>query len=85
MNFWFKETKVAKIQSIDPFEVAREVNKDSQSGALKKELLELGHTLYSPAGHGLVKAHFPDGTIQIGRMLNGKFIVDDAITQNERD
>jgi len=50
---------------------------DSKSGALAKELLVKGETLYGVSLHfpGLIERVSPDGEIALGRWEEGRFLV----------
>ncbi|WP_395341858.1 TA system antitoxin ParD family protein [Ningiella sp. W23] len=61
--------------ALDVLALANEVEADSQSGRLSKELLKQGQTLYSPTpeGGGILEAHLPDGTVKTGSFVDGEF------------
>jgi hypothetical protein len=72
---------------IDILELSYEIERDSQSGALSRSLLQRGHTLYEPdpkVPKGL-RRHLPSGNIELGYWRDGEFVVIEAILKRESD
>jgi hypothetical protein len=72
---------------IDILELSYEIERDSQSGALSRSLLQQGHTLYEPdpkVPKGL-KRHLPSGNIELGYWRGGEFVVTEIILKRESD
>lgn len=65
------------IDDIDILALSKEVERDSQSGALRKELLEKGETLYgiTPDFPDYIKRETLDG-VSLGHLRNGKFVAE---------
>jgi hypothetical protein len=72
---------------IDILELSDEIERDSQSGALSRSLLQQGHTLYEPAPKvpkGL-RRHLPSGTTELGYWRDGEFVVTEINPESESD
>jgi hypothetical protein len=72
---------------IDILELSDEIERDSQSGALSRSLLQQGHTLYEPApkiSKGL-RRHLPSGNIELGYWQDGEFVVTEINPESESD
>ena len=63
---------------IDVLTLSNEIEQDSLSGRLSRELLEQGHTLYSPSTYSEFQLSriLPDGICQEGDWINGQFITE---------
>jgi hypothetical protein len=61
---------------IDILKLGDEVESDSQSGELSRELLSQGQTLYgkNPAFPEYLERITPDGKKSLGQWRNGKFV-----------
>jgi hypothetical protein len=72
---------------IDILELSDEIERDSQSGALSRSLLQQGHTLYEPAPTVLkgLRRLLPSGTTELGYWRDGEFVVIEAILKRESD
>jgi hypothetical protein len=72
---------------IDILELSYEIERDSQSGALSRSLLQQGHTLYEPdpkVPKGL-RRHLPSGNIELGYWRDGEFVVIEINPESESD
>lgn len=69
-------------QNLDVLKLSDEIEKDSQSGDLAKELLERGNTLYSPdpklPGH--LRRRLPSGDVECGYLRDGGFVRTDVLS-----
>jgi hypothetical protein len=72
---------------LDILELSYEIERDSQSGALSRSLLQLGHTLYEPdptVPKGLRRL-LPSGNIELGYWRDGEFVVTEIDPESESD
>ena len=72
---------------LDILDLSDEIERDSQSGDLSRNLLQQGHTLYEPdpaIPNGL-RRHLPSGNIEVGYWRDGEFVVIEAILKRESD
>ncbi|GAC19016.1 hypothetical protein [Paraglaciecola arctica] len=63
------------INELDVMAVSEDVERDSLSGNLTKQLLAEGHTLYGKnlKFPGYIERITPDGRISLGKWRNGQF------------
>ena len=67
---------------IDVLALSEEIEKDSQSGALCRELLAKGETLYGVNEDfpDYIECRTPDGRVSLGRLRDGKFTGESSLT-----
>jgi hypothetical protein len=74
-------------KALDVLDLSYEIERDSQSGALSRSLLQQGHTLYEPAPKvpkGL-RRHLPSGNIELGYWQDDEFVVIEINPESESD
>jgi hypothetical protein len=79
--------KKAVAKALDVLDLSYEIERDSQSGALSRSLLQQGHTLYEPdpkVPKGL-RRHLPSGNIELGYWRDGEFVVTEINPESESD
>jgi hypothetical protein len=72
---------------LDILDLSYEIERDSQSGDLSRNLLQQGHTLYEPdpaIPNGL-RRHLPSGNIEVGYWRDGEFVVTEINPESESD
>ena len=70
--------------ALDVMALSEEVEQDSQSGKLSKDLLAQGNTLYgiNPVHPELIERITPDGQRTLGQLRNGKFEAEISLLTN---
>lgn len=77
----------AVAKALDVLDLSYEIQRDSQSGALSRILLQKGHTLYSPDAakpEQLIRL-LPSGKIDRGHFRDGVFVVIKIDPEREPD
>jgi hypothetical protein len=72
---------------LDILKLSYEIERDSQSGALSRSLLQQGHTLYEPdpATPNGLRRQLPSGNIELGYWRYGEFVVTEIDPEREPD
>jgi hypothetical protein len=74
-------------KALDVLDLSYEIERDSQSGALSRSLLQQGHILYEPDPTVLkgLRRLLPSGNIELGYWRDGEFVVIEINPESESD
>jgi hypothetical protein len=71
-------------QNLDIMQLGRYVTEESESGRITQQLLADGNELFEPDSEklGFLRRYSPSGNIDLGLMIDGKFVVTHVISDS---